>query len=163
MRLPDPGRVLAMLLKELIQMRRDRLTFGMIVGIPLIQLLLFGYAINTDPKHLPAVVQDLDQGPLARSLLAALRNSGYFRIVGTVSGEVAADRAIATGDAMFVVTIPEDFGRDLLRGERPVVLVEADGSNPHAVGTAVCALATLDTTSLRHYLVFPFAPASSAD
>jgi ABC-2 type transport system permease protein len=154
MRLPESlGRIVAMLLKELIQMRRDRLTFGMIVGIPIIQLLLFGYAINTDPKHLPTMVQLRDPGPEARSLLAALRNSGYFDLVGVVGSEAETEQAIAAGRALFVVTIPEDFSRKLLRGEQALVLVEADGSDPPAVSTAVSALNQLDTTALRHDLV----------
>ena len=154
MRLPESlGRIVAMLLKELIQMRRDRLTFGMIVGIPIIQLLLFGYAINTDPKHLPTMVQLRDPGPEARSLLAALRNSGYFDLVGVVGSEAETEQAIAAGRALFVVTIPEDFSRKLLRGEQALVLVEADGSDPLAVSTAVSALNQLDTTALRHDLV----------
>jgi ABC-2 type transport system permease protein len=154
MRLPESlGRIVAMLLKELIQMRRDRLTFGMIVGIPIIQLLLFGYAINTDPKHLPTMVQLRDPGPEARSLLAALRNSAYFDLVGVVGSEAETEQAIAAGRALFVVTIPEDFSRKLLRGERALVLVEADGSDPLAVSTAVSALDQLDTTALRHDLV----------
>jgi ABC-2 type transport system permease protein len=134
-------------------MRRDRLTFGMIVGIPIIQLLLFGYAINTDPKHLPTMVQLRDPGPEARSLLAALRNSGYFDLVGVVGSEVEAEQAIAAGRALFVVVIPEDFSRRILRGEQALVLVEADGSDPLAVSTAVSALNQLDTTALRHDLV----------
>ena len=162
MRLPSPGRIVAMLLKELIQMRRDRLTFGMIVGIPIIQLLLFGYAINTDPKHLPTMVQLRDPGPMARSLLAALRNSGYFDLVGVVGSEAQTEQAIAAGQALFVVTIPEDFSRSLLRGERPVVLVEADGSDPLAVSTAVSALNQLDTTALRHDLIGELEPVAAA-
>jgi ABC-2 type transport system permease protein len=162
MRLPSPGRIVAMLLKELIQMRRDRLTFGMIVGIPIIQLLLFGYAINTDPKHLPTMVQLRDPGPMARSLLAALRNSGYFELVGVVGSEAQTEQAIAAGRALFVVTIPEDFSRRLLRGERGIVLVEADGSDPLAVSTAVSALNQLDTTALRHDLMGELEPVSAA-
>jgi ABC-2 type transport system permease protein len=154
MRLPESlGRIVAMLLKELIQMRRDRLTFGMIVGIPIIQLLLFGYAINTDPKHLPTMVQLRDPGPEAHSLLAALRNSAYFDLVGLVGSEAETEQAIAAGRALFVVTIPEDFSRRILRGEQGLVLVEADGSDPLAVSTAVSALNQLDTTALRHDLV----------
>ena len=148
MALPSPRRVLAMMLKELIQMRRDRLTFGMMLGVPVMQLLLFGYAINTDPQYLPTAVQIRDHSPFARSVLAAIENTRYFRIVGSVSGEAEAAAVLDRGEAMFVVTIPEDFSRKLVRGDRPDLLVEVDASDPVAAGNAVSALSDLARTSL---------------
>jgi ABC-2 type transport system permease protein len=147
----------AILIKEFIQMRRDRLTFGMMIGVPLMQLILFGYAINTDPKHLPTAMLVADQGTFARSLIRALENSGYFEIVRQATSEAEADELLVRGDVQFVVSIPEDFERDLLRGQRPVVLVEADASDPVATGNALAALARLNRTALAHDLKGPLA------
>ncbi len=163
MRLPHPGRVVAMMLKELIQMRRDRLTFGMIVGIPIMQVLLFGYAINSDPKHLPTAVQLRDPSPYARSLVAALTNSGYFDIVQHVRSEAEGEAALDRGRVMFVLTIPDDFSRRLLRGEKPDVLVEVDASDPVATGNAVAALGRMGSLALRHDLEGALAPLAAAD
>jgi ABC-2 type transport system permease protein len=127
------------LLKEFIQLRRDRLTFGMIVGIPIIQLLIFGFAINSDPKHMPTAVVMADPGPFARSYLAAMANSDYFKIIGSVS-EDQADRLLDRGDVQFVVTFPPGFHRDLVRGRSPVLLVEADATDPMATGGAISVL-----------------------
>ncbi len=121
-----------MVLKEFIQMRRDRATFAMMVGIPLVQLVLFGFAINSDPKHLPAAIRAADQGPFARTLVAALRNSDYFVLVREAASEAEAQRLLQLGDVQFVINIPEDFSRKLLRGERPTVLIEADATDPAA-------------------------------
>src|SRR4051794_12145272 len=107
-------------------MRRDRVTFGMMVGIPLMQLLLFGFAINADPRHLPTAIRMADQGPFARSLVAALRQSDYFAIVREAATEAETSRLLQFGEVQFVINIPEDFSRRLLRGEKPTVLVEAD-------------------------------------
>ena len=135
-------RWIGILVKEFIQLRRDRLTFGMIIGIPIIQLLLFGFAINSDPKHLPTAVVMADPGPFARSYVAAMRNSDYFRIVGSVD-EREADRLLDRGDVQFVVSFPVGFHRDLLRGLAPVVLVEADATDPMAAGGAISVLTHL--------------------
>ena len=146
------SRLLAMIVKEFIQMRRDRLTFAMMVGIPLMQLTLFGYAINTDPKQLPTVVLAYDHSDLTRSFVAALQNSGYYRVVAIASSRDEVDRMLDLGDALFAVTIPAGFTRDLLRGDRPVLLVEGDASDPVATGNALGALATLQTSALGHDL-----------
>ena len=148
MALPSPRRVIAMMLKELIQMRRDRLTFGMMLGVPVMQLLLFGYAINTDPQYLPTAVQIRDHSPFARSIVAALENTRYFRIVGSVASEAEADAILDRGEAMFVVTVPEDFSRKLVRGDRPDLLVEVDATDPVAAGNAVSALDELARTAI---------------
>src|SRR5512134_1853351 len=110
--------MLAVFLKEFQQMLRDRLTFAMAIGVPILQLVLFGYAINTDPKGLPTVIVSADTGTLARSLGAALQNSGYFRIVHQASGEREAAAWVESGDAQFMVVIPDDFTRRVVRGER---------------------------------------------
>ena len=143
-------RLWAIIVKEFIQMRRDRMTFGMLVGIPIIQLLLFGYAINSDPKHLPTAVFDQDGGPQARSIVAALRNSRYYQIVTVLQRERDADELLARGQVQFVVSIPPNFTRDLLRGARPALLVEADATDPTATANAIGALNRLATTALQN-------------
>ena len=143
--------------KEFIQLKRDRLTFGMIVGIPVIQLTLFGFAINSDPKHLPTMLLDADRSEFSRSIAAALANSSYFDFIGEAKSEDEADRALATGRTQFVVTIPAGFSRALVRGERPAVLVEADATDPTATGNAVSALRQLSDIALVHDLTGPLA------
>lgn len=145
-------RFVAMLTKEFVQMRRDRLTFAMMVGIPVIQLVLFGYAINTDPKGLPSAVLVADHSVFSRSFLSALENTGYFTIVQRASSEEEADRLLELGEVQFVINIPHNFSRELVRGERPAVLVEADATDPAATGNAISALARLSETALTHDL-----------
>ncbi len=153
----------AMIVKEFIQMRRDRLTFGMMIGIPLIQLTLFGFAINSDPKHLPAAVLLADRGPQGRTLLVAIQNSGYFDFVREVKSESEGRDALARGEVQFVVNIPRDFTRDLLRGDKPAVLVEADATDPAATGNALGVLRTLMNSALRNDLKGPLAFLAGAD
>ncbi|MEO6568697.1 MAG: ABC transporter permease [Opitutaceae bacterium] len=147
----------AIVLKEFIQMKRDRVTFGMMVGIPLMQLMLFGFAINSDPKHLPTAIRAADQGPFARTLVAALRTSGYFTLVQDAATEEEARRLLELGEVQFVINIPEDFSRRLLRGERPTLLIEADASDPAATGPAVSAVRVLVDRALERDLVGPLA------
>ena len=136
----------AMVAKEFIQMRRDRVTFGMMVGVPLLQLVLFGYAINSDPRHLPAAVVLADRGPHGRTVLYALRNSSYFDLVREIDTEQAAQQALARGEVQFVINVPQSFSRDLLRGDRPALLVEADASDPAATSNAMNSIrASIDT------------------
>jgi ABC-2 type transport system permease protein len=144
--------------KEFIQLKRDRLTFGMIVGIPVIQLILFGFAINSDPKHLPTSALIEDRSQFSRSILAGLKNSDYFAFIGEALDEQDADRMLATGTAQFVLTIPADFSRRLVRGERPALLLEADATDPAATGNAIAAVNQLAQTVLAHDLVGPLAP-----
>ena len=151
----DPGRFWAVLVKEFIQMRRDRLTFAMMIGIPVMQLVLFGYAIDIDPKHLPTAAVVNDPGPFARSVLAAAQNTGYFRITELPASEQEANELLQIGAVQFVVTIPPRFAEQLVRGERPALLVEADATDPAAVGNALAAVTALDTTALRHDLHGP--------
>src|SRR5665647_447841 len=151
------ARFWAIVIKEFIQMRRDRLTFGMIIGIPVVQLMLFGYAINGDPKHLPTAVLLADSSQYGRSILSALKNSDYFRFVREVHTEKEGEAALARGEVQFVVTIPENFSRNLLRGEKPTVLVEADATDPSATGNAIASLQTLLNSGLQHDLTGPLA------
>jgi ABC-type multidrug transport system, permease component len=130
----------AIVLKEFLQLRRDRITFGMIIGVPIIQLSLFGFAINTDPKHLPTAVIIHDQSEFSRSFVAAMTNSAYFDIIETLPDEEAGRRALAQGRVQFVLSVPVDFSRKLLRGEHPSLLLEADATDPTATNTAVGAL-----------------------
>jgi ABC-2 type transport system permease protein len=147
----------AMVSKEFLQLRRDRVTFAMIVGIPIIQLTLFGYAINTDPKHMPTALIVGDHSEFTRSFVAAMRNSDYFTITGELPDEEAGRAALAQGSAQFVVTIPPEFTRRLLRGERPSLLLEADASDPTATGAALAASSQLVSVVARKDLTGPFA------
>ena len=150
-------RLWAIVLKEFIQMKRDRVTFGMMVGIPLMQLLLFGFAINSDPRHLPAAVHLADAGPFARTLVQALRTSEYFDVVHVAETDAETRRLLQLGEVQFVVNIPVDFTRRLLRGERPTVLIEADASDPAATGPALNAVAQLANTVFNRDLPGPLA------
>ena len=150
-------RLWAIVLKEFIQMRRDRVTFGMMVGIPLMQLTLFGFAINSDPRHLPTALRLADQGPYARALVAALQQSEYFAITREAGTEAEAARLLQRGDVQFIINIPEDFTRRLLRGERPTVLLEADASDPAATGPALAAARTLAGNVFDRDLTGPLA------
>jgi ABC-2 type transport system permease protein len=151
------SRWVGIIVKEFIQLKRDRLTFGMIIGIPVLQLILFGYAINADPKRLPTAVLAADSSLYSRSLLAAMQTSGYFRIDRQAASEDEIDDLLAHGRVQFAVTIPENFGRKLVRGERPVLLVEADASDPAATGNAIAALGQLAVTALARDLQGPLA------
>ncbi|MEC5406155.1 ABC transporter permease [Paraburkholderia sp. MPAMCS5] len=133
----------SVVLKEFLQLRRDRVTFAMIVGVPIIQLALFGFAINTDPKHLPTAIVVHDESEFSRSFVAAMAHSAYFDIVETLPDEEAGRRALAQGRVQFVLNIPVDFSRKLLRGEHPSLLVEADATDPTATHAAVAALPNL--------------------
>ncbi len=146
------SRWVGIIVKEFIQLKRDRLTFGMIVGIPIMQLILFGYAINSDPKHLPSAAIIADHSLYSRAVLQGLKNSDYFRIDHVVSGKAEAEELMAHGEVQFVVTIPENFGRKLVRGERPTLLIEADASDPSATGNAIAALSGVARTALARDL-----------
>jgi ABC-2 type transport system permease protein len=146
----SPARLWAIIVKEFTQMRRDRLTFAMMLGIPLLQLTLFGYAINSDPRHLPTAVLLADHGPQGRTLLHAMQNSTYFDFTHQVQTEAEGRELLARGQVQFVVNIPENFTRELLRGDRPSILVEADATDPAATGIALGALTPLLNTALRN-------------
>jgi len=146
------SRWVGIIVKEFIQLKRDRLTFGMIIGIPVLQLVLFGYAINSDPRRLPTAVLAADSSQYSRSLLAAMQTSDYFRLDRFVAREDELESLVARGAVQFAITIPENFGRKLVRGERPVLLVEADASDPAAIGNAVAALNQLSVSALQRDL-----------
>jgi len=147
----------SMVLKEFLQLRRDRITFGMIVGIPIMQLALFGYAINTDPKQMPTAVIVSDHSEFTRTFVAAMKASDYFDIVEELPDEEAGRAALAQGRVLFVLTIPPDFTRRLLRGERPALLIEADATDPMATGMAVGAATQLSQAVARKDLAGPLA------
>jgi ABC-2 type transport system permease protein len=151
------ARILAVISKEFTQLMRDRLTYAMIIGIPIIQLLLFGYAINSDPKHLPTAVLVQDQGEFSRSVISAMKNSDYFRMVDSVRTPAELNELVERGSVQFAVTIPGDFSRKVVRGDSPQILVEADASDPAATGPAVAALASLPVYALKHDLKGPLA------
>jgi len=149
------ARMWAVFIKEFQQMMRDRLTFAMAVGIPVLQLILFGYAINTDPKGLPTAIVSTDSGPLSRSIVAALQNTGYFRIDHTGTSEAEGDALIENGKAQFLIVIPPDFSRSVVRGERPALLVSVDATDPSASGNAIAALNAVASQALRQDLQGP--------
>ncbi len=150
-------RMMAVLTKEFTQLVRDRLTYAMIIGIPVIQLLLFGYAINTDPRHLPTAVLVQDNGQFARSVIGSLQRSDYFSIDHVARSPAEMDELIERGDVQFAITIPGDFSRRVVRQDKAQILVEADASDPAATGSAVAALAALPREGLRHDLDGPLA------
>jgi ABC-2 type transport system permease protein len=154
-------RFVAVLAKEFVQMRRDRLTFAMMIGVPVMQLVLFGYAINMDPKGLPAAVVSAEASPFSRSLVRALENTGYFRVVAGDFDEAEAERALERGEVQFVLTVPAGFTRAVRRGEHPALLMEADATDPAATGNAIGALLQLGTKALRHDLAGPLARADA--
>jgi len=152
----------AVLFKEFLQMRRDRVTFAMMIGIPIMQLLLFGYAINNDPKHLPTLVEMVDQGPLTRSILMGMKTSDYFDFQGIVTSEAEGDVALRAGTANFVVVIPADFERDVVRGLHPEMLISADASDPAAAAGAVGALSGITQLAISDTLTGPLAVPGTA-
>jgi len=141
--------------KEFVQMRRDRVTFAMMIGIPVLQMLLFGYAINSDPKRLPTAVLAADHGVFSRTIIAAMQNSAYFRLVRTASSEAEARQLIDLGEVQFVLSVPEDFSRKLQRGERPALLLTADATDPAATSNAVAAFRVLAESALARDLEGP--------
>jgi ABC-2 type transport system permease protein len=150
-------RLYAVFVKEFLQLMRDRPTLGMIVGIPLLQLTLFGFAINTDPKHLPTALIVQDDGPLARSIVSALRATDYFAIKHAARNSSDADRLIRSNEAQFIIEIPPDFDRRLVHGERPAVLLVADATDPTATVGAIAGANGAMTSALRRELTGPLA------
>jgi ABC-2 type transport system permease protein len=142
----------AMVVKEFIQLRRDRVSFAMIVMIPVMQLLLFGYAINTTPRHLPTAVLLQEDSDLARSILKALENTAYFRFTREVHDVAEFDNLLQSGKVLFGVEIPRGFERAVRRGDRPALLVAADATDPVAAGSALSALGMVAQTALAHDL-----------
>ena len=160
-RLPGDGfwrKTWAMLVKEFIQLRRDRVSFAMIILIPLVQLMLFGYAINTTPRDLPTAVLLQEQTDLSRSVLAALENTRYFKVTKLPHTEAEVDQLLASGTVLFAIEIPANFERSVRRGDKPAMLVEADATDPVAAGTALGALGQVLQTALSHDRDVPAAP-----
>lgn len=145
-------RLLAILTKELIQMRRDRITFAMMLGMPLLQLVLFGFAINSDPKHLPAALVTTSQDHFTRAMVTALEVTGYYKFDYVVATQAEADRLIENGTVSFVVTVPSDFASRVVRGDRPQILVEADASDPSVASGAISTLSTVASQALLREL-----------
>lgn len=148
-------RIFAVFAKELVQMRRDRLTFAMMLVIPIVQLILFGYAINTDPKHLPAAVVTEDHTPLVRSILSGFENSGYYELVLKTDDPRDADRLLERGKVTFVITIPTGFTERLIAGQRPQLLIDGDAADPAAASGAIAQAEAIVANSLRHDLRGP--------
>ncbi|HYC35721.1 MAG TPA: ABC transporter permease [Usitatibacter sp.] len=148
-------RFLAIMTKEFVQMRRDRLTFAMMIGVPVMQLVLFGFAINMDPKGLPAAVVSAESSVFSRTLVRALENTGYFRVHALPASLAEADRLLARGEVQFVLHVPADFSRRLQRGESAPVLMEADATDPAATSNALAALQQVSLTALDRDLVGP--------
>ncbi len=146
------ARISAIFIKELVQMRRDRLTFGMMFAIPVMQLVLFGFAINNDPKDLPAAVHVEEQTPIVRTLLRALETSGYYKLVLETPDPRESSRLLASGDVAFVISIPAGFTERLIRGDRPQLLIEADASDPAAASNAIARADAIFNRALRHDL-----------
>jgi len=152
-RLPGNGfwrKTWAMLVKEFIQLKRDRVSFAMIIMIPLVQLLLFGYAINTTPRNLPTAVLMQERSDLSRSILAALENTKYFQVTQLPHSEAEVDQLLASGKVLFAIEIPANFERSVRRGDKPAMLVIADATDPVASGTALGALGEVLQTALSH-------------
>jgi ABC-2 type transport system permease protein len=145
----------AMLLKEFIQLKRDRISFAMIIMIPLVQLLLFGYAINTNPRHLPTAVLLQEQSDLGRSILKALENTLYFKVTHQVRSEAEFDRLLADGSVLFAIEIPAGFERAVRRGDHPALLVAADATDPVAASSAIGALNGVLQNALQHDHAIP--------
>jgi ABC-2 type transport system permease protein len=147
----------SIVLKEFTQLKRDRLTFAMIVGIPILQMALFGYAINTNPKHLDTAIISADDSDITRSFIAAMQNSSYFKIVEELPNEAAGREALARGQLLFVVNIPAGFTRQLLRRERPSLLIEADATDPTATASALAAVSGIVQSVIQREMTGPLA------
>ncbi|MDP3174165.1 MAG: ABC transporter permease [Phenylobacterium sp.] len=155
-------RVLAVLAKEFKQLTRDRLTYAMILAMPVVQLLLFGYAINSEPRHLPTALLVQEDSVFARSVVSGLRNSAFFDLERHVRSPAELDDLLRRGDTQFAITIPGDFTRRVVRGDHAQILVEADATDPSATGGAVAALRALSNQALARDLQGSVAPPSTA-
>ena len=150
-------RLVAMIIKEAVQLRRDRLTFAMMFGLPIAQLLLFGYAIDTDPRHLPTAVMAADQSSITRSVLSALANTGYMRFTHQPTSEEEANALLQRGEVQFVVSIPSDFTRRLVRGEKAQILIDTDATDPMAAAGPLAAAGPAINQALNRELTGPLA------
>jgi len=142
----------ALMRKEFIQMRRDRITFAMMMGVPVMQLVLFGFAINSDPRNLPTAVFAQDHSALTRSFIAGVENSGYFEVTARPETAEEAEELIRAGRVQFLIQIPANFTRDLIRGARPDLLLDADATDPSATGNALAAIEGVVQTAMNREL-----------
>jgi ABC-2 type transport system permease protein len=154
-------RIWAMIVKEIVQLRRDRVTLATMIAVPVFQLTLYGYAINTNPKHLPTAVLLQESSDIGRSILAALQNTEYFTITHRVYDVEMLDRLFASGDVLFAIEIPTGFERALRRGDHPALLAASDGTDPVAIAYAVAALERLVQTALKNDHAVPEASAAA--
>lgn len=145
-------RLWAVIIKEFLQTKRERITFAMMIVIPIVQLTLFGFAINNDPKHLPTVVIAHENSNFSRTLITSIENSGYFDIIDTVSSEDIAHQWLQQGKIQFAITLPSDFSKNLIRGDYTQILLEADATDPTATGNAIAAMQQLAKTALSSEL-----------
>lgn len=145
-------RLSAMVYKEFIQMKRDRPTLAMMLLMPIVQLMLFGFAINTNPKHMPTAIISQDNSQFSYYFVSALQNTQYFDVVAPHATREEADKLMLRGDVEFIIQIPSNFTRDLIRGSRPEILFEANGSDPATSGNAVAAMKQLSATVFNDYL-----------
>lgn len=152
MRFISFARVKAVLLKEFVQMRRDRMTFAMMVGIPIMQLIMFGFAINSDPRNLPTALMDRDQSTFSRSIIAAAENSTFMDIDYRPRNDEEAERLIREGKVNFIFIIPESFSRDLVRGDQPQILVVSDATDPSASSGAMNSMRQIVQSGLARDL-----------
>ena len=155
-------RIYAVLSKEFTQLRRDRVTYAMILLLPVMQLLLFGYAINMDPRHLPAAVYSSDHGPMADAVVRAMENTSYVDVRHVAQSEPEMDGLLRRGEVMLGLTIPPDFSERVLRGDHAQVLAEADASDPVSAAGALSAVAALPQTALDQDLIGPAAAKPAA-
>ena len=151
------SRIRAMIFKEVRQMERDPGTIGLMFLMPIMQLLIFGYAINNDPRHLPLAVESNDNSAFSRSITSALRNTSYFELTEAVTGFGEGEKLLARGKVQFVLTIPADFSRSLVRGERPQLLLTVDATDPASTGPAVAAVELAVNQALAHDMIGPLA------
>lgn len=156
-------RLLALLTKEFIQMRRDRITFAMMLGVPLMQLVLFGFAINNDPKSLPAALVATSSDRFTRAMVSALQTTQYYRFDHVAASAEEAEQLMAKGEVLFVVTIPSDFPRRVERGDHPTLLIEADATDPAAASGAISTLSTVASQALLREQGMQAAAAQNAD
>lgn len=155
-------RIRAMIYKEMRQVARDPGTLAMMFLMPVIQLMIFGFAINNDPRNLPLAVESNDNSAFSRSIVSALRNTRYFEVEEVIAAPGQGERLIESGKAQFVVTIPPDFSRDLVRGLRPQLLVTADATDPSATGNAIQAIDQAVNSGLSHDMIGPLAARQAA-
>lgn len=146
------NRFWAVMIKEFIQLWRDRVTLAMIIGIPLMQLLLFGFAINTNPRHLPTAVVNSDNTDISRRILKSMENSTYFRFIQPQTSEEEASWLIKTARVQFVLNFPNHFTRDVVKGLHPQLLLQADATDPAATSIAVSVFGDLAYRSLKEEL-----------